>query len=124
LINLARAIGRIVTSYKELQKLAGYTALVAELQDVLTDLSTGKYRRRMVKGERQLDENLKAGMGTVISNCDDIVFDKVPIVTPNGDLLAADVSFHITQKQNLMIVGPNGYVCVCRCLCTGSSLSV
>jgi len=108
LINLARAIGRIVTSYKELQKLAGYTAMVAELQDVLSDLSTGKYRRRMVKGDKALDDSLKPGMGTVVSDCDDINFDKVPIVTPNGDLLAPDVTFHITQKQNLMIVGPNG----------------
>jgi len=80
---------------------------VSELQDVLTDLSSGKYRRRMVKGDRALDDSLKPGMGRVISDSDDIHFEKVPIVTPNGDLLAPDVTFHITQRQNLMIVGPN-----------------
>jgi ATP-binding cassette subfamily D (ALD) long-chain fatty acid import protein len=112
-----------------------YTALVSELQDVLSDLGTGKYRRRMVKGDKALDDSLKPGLGTVISNSEDIVFERVPIVTPNGDLLAPNVSFRINQKQNLMIVGPNGYApdhalhasvdalccavlcCAVRCLC-------
>jgi len=107
LINLARAIGRIVTSYKELQKLAGYTALVSELQDVLMDLSSGRYSRHMVT-EKALDENMKPGYGDVISDCPNIEFDHVPIVTPNGDLLARDVTFTVTRQQNLMIVGPNG----------------
>lgn len=48
LINLAKAIGRIVVSYKEVQNLAGYTSLIYELKEVLDDLDTGKYKRMMV----------------------------------------------------------------------------
>jgi len=38
LINLAKAIGRIVISYKEVQNLAGYTSLIYEMEEVLNDL--------------------------------------------------------------------------------------
>lgn len=48
LINLAKAIGRIVVSYKEIQNLAGYTTLINEMDEVLGDLSNGKYQRVMV----------------------------------------------------------------------------
>jgi ATP-binding cassette subfamily D (ALD) protein 3 len=48
LINLAKAIGRLVVSYKEIQSLAGYTTLIHEMDEVLTDLSDGKYKRVMV----------------------------------------------------------------------------
>lgn len=45
LINLAKAIGRIVVSYKDVQNLAGYTTLIHELDEVLVDLNRGKFRR-------------------------------------------------------------------------------
>ena len=48
LINLAKAIGRLVVSYKEVQQLAGYTTLIHEMDEVLSDLGEGKYRRIMV----------------------------------------------------------------------------
>jgi len=48
LINLAKAIGRLVVSYKEVQSLAGYTALIHEMDEVLTDLGESKYRRIML----------------------------------------------------------------------------
>lgn len=48
LINLAKAIGRLVVSYKEIQNLAGFTTLVWEMDEVLKDLSQGKYKRVMV----------------------------------------------------------------------------
>ena len=38
LINLSKAIGRTVISYKQVQSLAGYTSLVHELKEVLDDL--------------------------------------------------------------------------------------
>ena len=41
LINLARAIGKLVISYKEIQQLAGYTTLISEIRDVLDDLNKG-----------------------------------------------------------------------------------
>lgn len=48
LINLAKAIGRIVVSYKDVQNLAGYTSLIHELDEVLKDLESGKFRRTQV----------------------------------------------------------------------------
>lgn len=52
LINLAKAIGRLVVSYKEVQNLAGYTTLINEMDEVLDDLSNGKYQRVMVTQEQ------------------------------------------------------------------------
>ncbi len=45
LINLAKAIGRLVISYKEIQQLAGYTKVVYEIKEVLEDLTKGTYKR-------------------------------------------------------------------------------
>lgn len=42
LINLARAIGKLVVSYKEFQELAGYTTVICEIRDVLLDLNSGE----------------------------------------------------------------------------------
>ena len=41
LINLSKAIGRIVVSYEDIQRLAGYTKLVSNIKKVLKDLETG-----------------------------------------------------------------------------------
>lgn len=48
LINLAKAIGRLVISYKEIQQLAGYTSLVYELKEALGDLENGSFQRKQV----------------------------------------------------------------------------
>lgn len=56
LINLAKAIGRVVISYKDVQALAGYTTLVYEMKEVLDDLDSGKYKRIQVKSN-SLEEN-------------------------------------------------------------------
>ena len=57
LINLAKAIGRIVVSYKEVQNLAGYTTLIYEIKEVLDDLDNSKYKRVMVKSQSLDDGN-------------------------------------------------------------------
>ena len=55
LINLAKAIGRLVVSYKEIQSLAGYTTLVHEMDEVLGDLTEGKYTRVMVAQDEGIE---------------------------------------------------------------------
>jgi ATP-binding cassette subfamily D (ALD) protein 3 len=45
LINQAKAIGRVVIMYKDLQALAGYTTLIYELDEVLEDLNKGLFKR-------------------------------------------------------------------------------
>lgn len=43
LISLAKAIGRLVISYKDISELAGYTHIVTELMSTLNDLEKGNY---------------------------------------------------------------------------------
>jgi ATP-binding cassette subfamily D (ALD) long-chain fatty acid import protein len=65
------------------------------------------------------------GRGQVLLS-DDIQFDNVPIVTPNGDILLRNLTFNVkpgvsfsalrkhwiscrtNSKEHLLIVGPNG----------------
>ena len=124
LINLAKAIGRIVVSYKDVQALAGYTTLIYELKEVLDDLEHGKYKRMMVTngGEEgkiseagavanvkktQYMDNSLANKGEVYLT-DYIQFEDVPILSPNGDVLIKAMSFRIEPGMNLFITGPNG----------------
>ncbi len=96
---MAKAIGRLVVSYKEVQNLAGYTTLIHEMDEVLNDLSKGQYQRVMVTqsevpGQQAKDpsskgvENLKqSAKGAEIVHADDIIFKDIPIFSPNGDEL-------------------------------------
>ena len=118
LINLAKAIGRLVVSYKEVQNLAGYTTLINEMDDVLGDLSKGQYQRVMVtqeteagKGAQPLgtDQVLKqTTKGAKIEFSDDIIFQDIPILSPNGDVLVPAMNFKIQPGMHLLISGPNG----------------
>jgi ATP-binding cassette subfamily D (ALD) protein 3 len=106
LISLAKAIGRIVVSYKEVQNLAGYTTLVYELEEVLSDLDNGIYKRALVNtGDKApIDMDVR---GTYYQG-DSITFEDVPIVSPNGDVLIKAITFEVTKGMNLFITGPNG----------------
>lgn len=123
LINLAKAIGRIVVSYKDVQALAGYTSLIYEMKEVLDDLEMGKYKRAMVTQSGEEGKALEAGAvakpqskymdnslahkGQVyVSNS--IQFIDVPILSPNGDVLIKAMNFQIEPGMNLFITGPNG----------------
>lgn len=127
-------------SYKDLSELAGYTARVSMLLDTMEDIKRGQYEKALVSSASS-DEHAKSqftrfliysaywklsvleGRGKIIES-EDIEFQNVPIVTPNGDILVRSLSFHvkpgvssfpyaytngwIVLKQHLLIVGPNG----------------
>ncbi|KAF5272212.1 hypothetical protein FQA39_LY01294 [Lamprigera yunnana] len=104
MLRLGQAIGRIILAGRELSKLAGYTARVSELRDVLLDLNDGRYQKDMVEGS----ENLKPNSGKLIFRNNIIMFDKVPVVTPNGDVLIKELSMEIQSGMNVLVCGPNG----------------
>lgn len=51
MVNLAKATGKVIYSYKDLQNLAGYTHLVDELCTVVEEVNEGKYVRPQVNEE-------------------------------------------------------------------------
>ncbi|CAO3607419.1 unnamed protein product [Cunninghamella echinulata] len=113
LINLSQAVGRLILTGRDLTRFAGYTHRVAELFDVLTDVRDGKYTRSMVSNdesqtvESQVVDSSKMN-GKLIVKDGVIIFDKVPIVTPNNDVLLKELSFKVNQGMNTLVSGPNG----------------
>ena len=120
LINLSQAVGRLVLAGRDLTRFAGYTWRVAELFTVLEDLSLHhKYQRTMLSGSGNVSGGISEVkiisedelMGRIIEtepNEPFIEFDKVPIATPNGDVLVPEMSFRVNRGMNCMITGPNG----------------
>ncbi|KAI8883643.1 hypothetical protein K501DRAFT_313954 [Backusella circina FSU 941] len=116
LVNLSQAIGRLILTGRDLTRFAGYTSRVADLFEVLEDVSKGIYRRTMVSNSD--DEQPSSGINKMVNTNNTngkliiqdgvIIFDKVPIVTPNNDILLKDLSLKVTTGMNCLISGPNG----------------
>lgn len=53
LLKLAEALGRLVLAGRELSRLAGFTARMTELSQVLKDLNDGNYERSMVSNTNE-----------------------------------------------------------------------
>lgn len=126
LLSASDALGRLMSTYRDLSELSGYTARVSELLDTMDDVKQGKFQKKLVGGSDSrrkvtpgtekrdekdtLSENAKilAGRGQFIHSDDEIVFENVPIVTPNGDILIKSLSFYVRPGNHLLIVGGNG----------------
>ncbi|CAK1356248.1 unnamed protein product [Cercospora beticola] len=108
LLQSSDAFGRLMFSYKEVSELAGYTSRVSMLLDVIADIQRGHFEKALVSSASTEDNaQILAGRGE-LEEGDDIKFDNVPIVSPNGDILVKALSFHIKQGDHMLIVGPNG----------------
>ncbi|RLN95874.1 hypothetical protein BBJ28_00006411, partial [Nothophytophthora sp. Chile5] len=121
LLKMSEAMGRLVLSGRELTRLAGFTARVTEMIDVLTDLDEGKYQRTMLKAE---DEDLLGESKAQSSSAESlglfpnkgeikyrdhvIQFEDVPLVTPNGDVLVPSLNIKVESGMNIVVAGPNG----------------
>ncbi|CAE6359311.1 unnamed protein product [Rhizoctonia solani] len=110
LLSASDAFGRVMYSYKELAELAGYTARVSLLMDTMGDVQRAQFEKALVSSA-SIEENARVlkGRGNVIES-DEIQFEGVPIVSPNGDILVRSLSFFVQPGRHLLIVGPNGKV--------------
>jgi len=103
LLSSSDAFGRVMFSYKEIIELAGYTSRVASLLDVIEDVQKGNFKKTLVSSADVGDNaSVLKGRGTIVEG-DDIEFDKVPIVSPNGDVLVKELSFVIKPGEDLLI---------------------
>eukprot|EP01130_Rhizamoeba_saxonica_P018228 TRINITY_DN9054_c0_g1_i1.p1 TRINITY_DN9054_c0_g1~~TRINITY_DN9054_c0_g1_i1.p1 ORF type:complete len:655 (-),score=132.24 TRINITY_DN9054_c0_g1_i1:20-1984(-) len=116
LLNLAQAVGRLVLAGRGLTKLAGFTSRVILLKNVLSDLNNGTYERTMIdedidprrKDADQKREKLVPNSGEIVYSDNIILFEDVPIITPNGDVLVKSLNLKVPSGINVLVSGPNG----------------
>ncbi|KJH40340.1 d member 1, ATP-binding cassette sub family [Dictyocaulus viviparus] len=114
LYSSADAVERLMTSYKEVTELAGYTSRVHEMFKVFEDVKNSIYCRTLVNGSQDGSDrgerfDTSRIEGKVMQSINDaIVFVNVPIVTPNGDVVVKNMSIEIKPGMHILITGPNG----------------
>uniref|UniRef100_U5ESG0 Putative long-chain acyl-coa transporter n=1 Tax=Corethrella appendiculata TaxID=1370023 RepID=U5ESG0_9DIPT len=116
LLSGADAIERLMSSYKEIVALAGYTHRVAGMFEVFEDVSKGIYKRTTVASENcnqagilEFQDGQPIAKGKILYSDDDsIALDSVPVVTPNCDIVVSSLTLRIEPGMHLLITGPNG----------------
>ncbi|XP_014233957.1 ATP-binding cassette sub-family D member 3 [Trichogramma pretiosum] len=107
LLKLAEAIGRLVLAGREMTRLAGFTARVTEIRKVLAELNENKYERTMIIDPKNNPIG-SPGAGKILAKDNIIRFDRVPLITPNGDVLIKELTFEVKSGINVLVCGPNG----------------
>jgi ATP-binding cassette subfamily D (ALD) protein 2 len=115
LMNGADAVERLMTSYKEVTELAGYTSRVSEMFKVFEEAQEGRYKTAGIVSDQATNRRnsfevspLQLARGIVHESDHVIILEEVPIITPNGDVVVSSLSFKVTHGMHLLITGPNG----------------
>lgn len=118
LVSGADAVERLMSSYKEVVELAGYTSRVGEMLDVFGDVSEGRYKRTTTSATKQSTkgfERLEFKDGQPVAkgkisetNDGSISLVDVPVVTPNCDVVVPSLTLVVHPGMHLLITGPNG----------------
>ncbi|XP_037816049.1 ATP-binding cassette sub-family D member [Lucilia sericata] len=117
LISAADAIERLMSSYKEVVALAGYTCRVAGMLEVFEETAQGIYSKTTVaesnetQGIIEFRNGKPIAKGRIIYKRDpdmSISLIAVPVVTPNCDVVVPCLNLSIEPGMHLLITGPNG----------------
>ncbi|KAJ8301799.1 hypothetical protein KUTeg_020786 [Tegillarca granosa] len=96
LITCADAIERLMSSYKEVIELAGYTSRVSEMVEVFDDASKGKYKRNIVTKADSTKSALRHIQGPLEL--------KGEVIDTQTDIFIENME----HGMHLLISGPNG----------------
>ncbi|KAG8178586.1 hypothetical protein JTE90_021006 [Oedothorax gibbosus] len=114
------ATERLMSSYKEITELAGYTARVCRMITVFEEVTDGKYQRTLTASSSKSFKKasdlkglkFKDGMPEIAGEVTEmnglIKLENVPVITPNCDIIVSSLSFEMTTDMHLLITGPNG----------------
>lgn len=97
------SIGDLMMVYKKLQRLAGFTARVAELLEAVDSRGEGR-------GESTTEAEASSVGAGVISSSEEygVRFDRVTVYAPDGRLLVKEVNLALDPGENLFVTGANG----------------
>lgn len=119
LLQLAGAIGRLVLAGKEITKLTGYAHRVANLRDVLDDLSHQNAVRKRFESSSDLERDLRLAElmkpGKLIVGSEDdgpetnvVRFVNVNLISPDSVPLVVGLTLSIPRGCHVLVTGPNG----------------
>ncbi|CAG0917181.1 unnamed protein product [Notodromas monacha] len=102
LISAGDAAERLMSSYKDVTELAGYSTRVYDMLVTFEDVASGKYFR---PGSEKRPPEIR---GVVVQSPCRIVLESVPVITPAYDTVVDSLSIVVTRDMHLLITGPNG----------------
>ncbi|KAL0277805.1 UNVERIFIED_CONTAM: hypothetical protein PYX00_004963 [Menopon gallinae] len=119
LMNGADAVERLMSSYKEIVELVGYTSRVGEMLRVFEDTKRGNYIKTTANASKttknaagfalEFENGRPIAKGHVSETVDGTIsVVNVPIVTPNCDVVVPSLTLKVSPGQHILITGPNG----------------
>nr|QNH67959.1 ATP-binding cassette transporter subfamily D member 2 [Brachionus plicatilis] len=111
----ADAVERVMTSYKELTELTGFTRRVYEMFKLFETESRNSEKPIQISSNQKPkdivskdNDQIKPGLVYESDTVSSIIVDNINVMTPNGDVIVPSLSVKIDHGMNLLITGPNG----------------